>query len=56
MKKIYQNPEMKIVKVQVAQLMVTSPATTTVEVGDNLTTAEGAESRSFNTSIWDDEE
>ena len=56
MKKIYQNPEMKIVKVQVAQMIAASPETTTVEVGEPVTTAEDAESRSFNSSIWDEEE
>ena len=46
---------MKIVKVQVAQMIAASPETTTVEVGETVTDASGAESRSFN-SIWDDEE
>lgn len=47
---------MKIVKVQVAQMIAASPETTTVEVGETVTDASVAESRSYNNSIWDEEE
>ena len=49
MKKIYQNPEMKIVKVQPSQMIAES-----VGFGDNVTTASGAESRRHGGSLWDD--
>ena len=55
MKKVYINPEINVVKIQPSQMIAASPETTTVEVGETVTDASGAESRSFN-SIWDDEE
>lgn len=51
MKKIYQNPEMKVVKIQTAKMLAASQ----LGIGENVNTAEDAESRSFG-SHWDDEE
>ena len=50
MKKIYQNPEIKIVKVQTAQIMVASPGYggSTTETAGNLSRRGG--------SLWDDDE
>ena len=53
MKKTYQNPEMKIVKVKTAQLLIDSP--TTLRIGENVNTAAGAESRRYRGSQWEDE-
>lgn len=49
MKKIYQNPEIKIVKVQTAQMVAASPGYggSTTETSGNLSREGG--------SLWDDE-
>ena len=52
MKKIYQNPEIKVVKIQTAKMIAASEK---VSFGASVDTAEGAESRRFG-SHWDDEE
>lgn len=52
MKKIYINPDLKIVKIQTSKMFATSEY---INVGDNVTTASGAESRRGG-SIWDDED
>ena len=52
MKKIYQNPEIKIVKVQTAQMIAASDQR---GFGDDVDTASGAESRRFG-GLWDDED
>ena len=49
MKKIYINPEMAVIKIATQQMMATS----NLGYGDAVSTAEGAESRSFD---FDDEE
>lgn len=51
MKKIYQNPEIKVVKIQTAKMIAASQ----LGIGDNVESASGAESRRFG-SHWDDEE
>lgn len=51
MKKIYQNPEMKVIKIQTAKMLAASQ----LGIGDNVNTAEGADARRFD-SFWDDEE
>ena len=53
MKKIYQNPELKVVKIKTAQLLAGSPLQ--LGIGKSFDTAEGAESRRFG-SFLDDEE
>lgn len=54
MKKIYINPDLKIVKIQTSKMFATSEY---INVGDNVTTASGAESRRRDhKSVWDDEE
>lgn len=52
MKKIYINPDLKIVKIQTSKMFATSEY---INVGENVTTASGAESRRGG-SIWDDED
>ena len=53
MKKIYQNPEIKIVKIQTQQMMAGSEqmgfGTPTEDAGE-------AESRKYRGSLWDEEE
>ena len=51
MKKIYQNPEIKIVKVQTAQIMAGSPG-----YGGNTIETSGNLSRENGGSLWDDDE
>lgn len=51
MKKIYQNPEMKVIKIQTAKMLAASQ----LGIGDNVNTAEDADARRFD-SFWDDEE
>ena len=51
MKKIYQNPKIKIVKVQTAQMVASSPG-----YGGNTTESSGNLSRRFGGSLWDDDE
>ena len=53
MKKIYQNPELKVVKIKTAQLLAGSPLQ--LGIGDEVKTTTGAESRRFG-SFLDDEE
>lgn len=53
MKKIYQNPELKVVKIKTAQLLAGSPLQ--LGIGDKVNSADGAESRRFG-SFLDDEE
>ena len=52
MKKIYQNPEIKIVKVQTAQMIAASEQR---GFGDSVESASGADSRRGG-SLWDDED
>ena len=51
MKKIYQNPEIKMVKVQTTQMIAASELR---GFGDSVESASGAESRGG--GFWDDEE
>ena len=51
MKKIYQNPEIKIVKVQTAQMVAASPG-----YGGSTGETSGNLSREFRGSLWDDDE
>jgi len=50
MKKIYQNPEMKVIKIQTAKMLAAS-----LGIGASVESASGAESRRFG-SFLDDEE
>lgn len=50
MKKIYQNPEINVVKITVSQMIATS-----LGYGSSVTSAAGAESRDVN-DLWDDDE
>ena len=52
MKKIYHNPEIKIVKVQTAQMIAASEKR---GFGDSVESASGAESRRFG-GFWDDDD
>jgi hypothetical protein len=54
MKKIYKNPELKVVKIKTAPLMAGSP-TQQMGFGESVETATGAEARRFR-SLWDDDE
>ena len=51
MKKIYQNPEIKIVKVKTAQMIAASPG-----YGGTTTAGSGNLSREYGGSLWDDDE
>lgn len=51
MKKIYQNPEMKVIKIQTAKMLAASQ----LGIGDSVVTAEGADARRYD-SFWEDEE
>ena len=53
MKKIYINPDLKIVKIQTAKMFATSEY---INVGNDVTTASGAESRRRGRDLWDDED
>lgn len=53
MKKIYQNPELKVVKIKTAQLLAGSPLQ--LGIGEGVGNAKDAESRRFG-SFLDDEE
>ena len=53
MKKTYQNPEIKIFKVQTAQMIAASDKR---GFGDSVDTASGAESRCLGGSYWDEDE
>jgi len=54
MKKTYQNPVIKVVKIQTLQMMAASPQT--IGFGASVTSASGAESRRFGGDFLDDEE
>ena len=51
MKKIYQNPEMKVIKIQTAKMLAASQ----LGIGDSVGSASGAEARRYD-PLWDDEE
>lgn len=53
MKKIYQNPEIKVFKIQTQQLMAGSEQ---MGFGAPVSTAAGADSRKYNNDFWDEEE
>jgi len=53
MKKTYQNPELKIVKIQSAKIIA---ASLQLGIGDTVTSANGAEARGHRESVWDDDE
>jgi len=54
MKKTYQNPEMKVVKIKTAQLLAGSPLQ--LGIGESFKSADGAESRRFGSFLDDDED
>lgn len=54
MKKIYQNPETKVVRVEVTRMIAGSEK---MGIGANVSSASGAESRrGRGSSLWDDED
>ncbi len=54
MKKIYQNPETKVVRVEVTHMIAASER---ISIGASVESASGAESRrGRGSSLWDDED
>ena len=53
MKKIYQKPTTILVYVELQKMIADSE---TIAIGESVTTAAGAESRSNGGSFWDDDE
>lgn len=52
MKKTYQNPELKVVKIQSAKMIAVSQ----IGFGNSVGDASGAEARGHRESVWDDDE
>ena len=57
MKKTYKNPTTESVNIEMSQMIAASggPESTTLDIGGDLDTALGAESRR-GSSLWDDDE
>ena len=56
MKKTYQNPEMKVVKIQVAQMIAASPEGFKGALGTEGGDGSGALGRRGGDDLWDDDE
>ena len=55
MKKIYQNPTTKVMRIELHQMIAASPATEQRGFGEDVTDASGADARR-GSSLWDDED
>ena len=56
MKKIYQNPTTKVMRIELHQMIAASPTTEQRGFGDDVDDASGADARRFGSSLWDDED